>query len=448
LGNTNNKKDMIFNFIYRLWYSYKFKKKFKWSYFYLSNFLKKSQYWDEAEMLGYQNRQLAELKKNAEASIFYSQNLKKAQLLNLSIDNISSLPSLSKEIIKKNPELIINKFIIDYTSHSTSGSSGDPVKVRVSLNAEAFRLAGRMRYYDWWGIKPYDRNILIWGKSKQNLEINSILKRIKRIFIRRSLHINVFDLSSIDFKTIAKKIKCFKPRFFRGYTSAIEQFADLCIESGTNLLDLKLKGVIVTSEVLFESQRKKIELVFGCPVINEYGAADGGLIAFECPSGSMHVFEEAILINTTPSGGVLLTDLHNYAMPLINFELGDQIILAEENCCECGRSLKIIEQIEGRQGDYIQKSNGERLSQYFFYYLIKDLDTDGFPDNITKFKVCQKDKVFDFYFVKGKDFSKAVIDHIEKRLFSEIGDDIFINFKSVSDIEKEPSGKLRFFTRE
>ena len=54
---------------------------------------------------------------------------------------------------------------------------------------------------------------------------------------------------------------------------------------------------------------------------------------------------------------VLLTDLHNHAMPLINYELGDRVILAEGNKCKCGRNLKIIEQIEGRQGDNIQKSD-------------------------------------------------------------------------------------------
>jgi len=236
-------------------------------------------------MKEYHDAKLAELQNISASTIFYSQNYKKSRLQKLTTDNLTELKPLTKEIIKKNPEILYNLAVNDYNVHSTSGSSGDPVKVRVSFNAEAYRRAGRMRYYEWWGIKPSDRNVLIWGRSIHINRDYSFLGRIKKLLNKRNLNISVFDLSSESFPSLFKTITRFKPRFFRGYTSAIEQFADLCIDIKVNLKNLKLKGVIVTSEVLFEDQRKKIESVFGCPVINEYGAADGGLIAFECPHG-------------------------------------------------------------------------------------------------------------------------------------------------------------------
>jgi phenylacetate-CoA ligase len=438
---------MHFSLIYTLWYSYNFKKKFKQSFWKLNRLLSESQYWNKDKMKEYHDAKLAELQNISASTIFYSQNYKKSRLQKLTTDNLTELKPLTKEIIKKNPEILYNLAVNDYNVHSTSGSSGDPVKVRVSFNAEAYRRAGRMRYYEWWGIKPSDRNVLIWGRSIHINRDYSFLGRIKKLLNKRNLNISVFDLSSESFPSLFKTITRFKPRFFRGYTSAIEQFADLCIDIKVNLKNLKLKGVIVTSEVLFEDQRKKIESVFGCPVINEYGAADGGLIAFECPHGNMHIFEEAILVNTTFDKDILLTDLHNYAMPLINYELGDRVHIAEGKQCRCGRSLKIIDKIEGRQGDYIHKSNGQWLSQYFFYYLFKDLDNEGFPDNIIKYKVIQIDNIFNLYYIKGSSFSEEVISHIRKKMYKKIGDKIEVNFIPVTIIEREKSGKIRFFHR-
>ncbi len=203
----------------------------------------------------------------------------------------------------------------------------------------------------------------------------------------------------------------------------------------------------MTSEVLSGDQREKIGSVLGCPVINEYGANDGGLMAYECPSGGLHIFEEAILFNTKSDGEVLLTDLHNYAMPLVNYELGDRIRF-REGICACGRTLRMIEEIEGRTGDYILKSNGQMLNNAFFDYVVRDLVRIGFAENILKYKVIQKGKNFDFYYIKGNKFSPQMLAQIEKIMLQEIGADIMVNFIEVGEIKREKSGKLRDFVRE
>ena len=401
-------------------------------------------------MREFQDKNLGILQKVAMGTDYYSQILKEKGLRNFNRENITELGYLSKEILKRYPERLHNPLIRHYNIYKTSGSSGDPIKLRVSLNAEAYRTAGRKRFYEWWAIHSLDRSVLIWGRSISRTGKSSMLRKFKILFHKvtdRVFSVNVFDLSTEDFPVLLKKIRRFNPRYFRGYTSGIEQFADLSIEYKTNLKDLKLKGVIVTSEILSEDQRIKIGSVFGCPVINEYGANDGGLIAFECPSGGMHIFEEALLLNTKSNGEVLLTDLHNHATPLINYELGDRLKLREDSC-KCGRRLKIIDIIEGRTGDDIIKSNGQKLNNAFFDYIIRDLDNAGFHDCIKKHKVVQKGKTFDFYFVKGKLFSSEVINHIKSLMFSEIGEDIEINFNEVSEIKREESGKLRDFVRE
>ncbi len=431
---------------YKLLYPFYFRRRYKQPYEPLKNLLSESQYWSAEEMKEYQDKQLELLQKAASGTDHYSEKFRGKGIKIINTDNILSLGPLSKETLKNHPEKLVNINVREYNIYRTSGTAGTPLKIRVSPNAEALRTAGRKRYYDWWGISPADRSILIWGRSKYHHGKTSFMGRIEMRFSK--IHkISVFDLSSEIFPSLIRKIRRYKPKYFRGYTSGIEQFADLCTDYKTDLHDLKLKGVIVTSEILTPGQREKIKSVFGCPVINEYGANDGGLIAFECPSGGMHIFEEALFLNTKANGELLLTDLHNHATPLINYELGDRIQL-KEGICVCGRQLRMIELIEGRTGDFIEKSNGQKLNNAFFDYVIRDLDSAGFHDAIFKYKVVQRGKVFDFYYVKGNLFSRDVEAHIKKIMLSEIGGDLEINFIEVPEIKREESGKLRDFVRE
>lgn len=444
------RNDMHLNWLYTIFYACYFRKRYKQSYLKLMNFLSESQYWSRDKMREFQDEQLADLTKIMERTEYYSQLLEDKQLESINASNIESLGFLSKEMLKRCPQKLQNGNINEYSVHKTSGTGGVPLQIRVSVNAEAYRTAGRKRFYQWWGIESSDRSVLIWGRSGYKSNKQSLMGRFEKLsnaVLNRVFYISVFDLSKDMFPFFIKKIRRYKPAYFRGYTSGIEQFADLCIEYGKDLIDLKIKGVIVTSEILSQNQRKKITSVFGCPVINEYGANDGGLIAFECPSGSMHIFEEAILLKSKPNGEVLLTDLHNYATPLINYELGDRIQF-KEGYCSCGCRLKMIGEIEGRTGDLIQKSNGQVLNNAFFAYLMNDLDNIGYNDNLFKYKVIQKGKIFEFYYIKGKLFSSDVLIRIKEIMNSEIGEDIEIIFKEVREIKREESGKLRYFFRE
>ena len=82
-------------------------------------------------------------------------------------------------------------------------------------------------------------------------------------------------------------------------------------------------------------QLKTIEKVFDCPVINEYGARDAGIIAYQCPNGKMHISAENMIVeildietrkklNTeNPALWLVGPNLNNFSMPRIRYLLGD-----------------------------------------------------------------------------------------------------------------------------
>jgi len=354
---------------------------------------------------------------------------------------------LTKTDILNNFNKIYSKYSLKEFEHITSGSTGQPLKVICSNISEAHRTAQRLRFYSWWNIKPSDSNVLIWGKMETDSEPNNcFLNRVEYLFKGQTLKINVFELNTNSIKNYYTQILRIKPKYIRGYASALFQFANLLDECKLEGANLGLKVAITTSEILLSDQKKYIERILNVRVADEYGAAEIGLFAYDCPDGSKHICEELLYIFTNAENEIITTDLHNYSMPLINYKIGDKIFISDKPC-KCGRTSRVIYKIEGRTGDNILTENGEYLSQYLFYYAVKELDQLGFSNSILQYKVIQNHLQFDFLIVKGDNFSKEIEAYLHRRMIEKIGKNITVNFSYVVEIPKDKSGKIRFFER-
>jgi phenylacetate-CoA ligase len=355
---------------------------------------------------------------------------------------IQDFPVIEKEQVRKipltfNPNKIFN--------HITSGSSGNPLTVKTDCFSESHRRANYIRFLSWHGLKTYQKNVLIWGQIKGESKKQSITKKIKKTIFPTTYNVNVFELNE-KINKIYTDIKKYKPVYIRGYKSGILHFCKLIDEKGLSGSQLGLKKAITTSEILLPEERDYIEHILDLEVIDEYGAAEVGLIAVECKYKRKHILSDQIYFFTNDKQEIFVTDLNNYLMPLINYNLGDKLVMDEEQNCPCGLNMPIIKYIEGRQGDQIIKPNGEEISQYVIYYAAKELDMKGMNNSIKQYKVIQKDKYsYHFYFIKGKQFHKNSLTYIENRMKEEIDPEIQIKFEQVESIPKDKNGKIRFF---
>ena len=93
-------------------------------------------------------------------------------------------------------------------------------------------------------------------------------------------------------------------------------------------------SIVTGAEALYEAERKEIESAFHCPVFNTYGCREFMLIAAECEQqAGLHINADHLVVEivgpagqavTDASGDVVITDLHNLAMPLVRYHNGDQ----------------------------------------------------------------------------------------------------------------------------
>lgn len=408
----------------------------------ICDFLLESQFWDRKKLIEYQIDCFNKLLPSARKLSYYQLKFSKVNSIS-AIKEIDNLPITNKVEYQLNPNHFVLNELEKGFSHASSGSTGKPTKIQISKKAEAYRRASVMRFRSWWGLRPEDKVINFTAYPRLS---NTLIKKIKN-YLNPKLDLDIFSINENEIFSIYKKIEDYKPKYFRGYTSSIKRLALLFKENKINVKSLNLKVIIVTSEILYDSDRRIIEEIFGCKVANEYGCAEGGLIAYECPQGGMHIQEEMILSYTNELNEIISTELENDLTPLINYKIGDKIITSEE-ICTCGRTLKLINRIDGRIGsDDILKPDGSTMNYLFFDKMIKNMSETDLWGRIKRFQVIQKGYDFKIYLIKGDNYtdnvSNYIIDYVKKGV--SINADVKIIF--VDDIKSEKSGKYRIFKR-
>jgi len=151
----------------------------------------------------------------------------------------------------------------------------------------------------------------------------------------------------------------YQPAFVSSYPTMLALLAD---EQRAGRLQLTPAGLWAGGEVLSRSAHAAIEAAFGCPLLNEYGASECLTIGHGCRERVLHVNADWVILEPvdrdyrpTPPGElshtVLLTNLANFAQPIVRYDLGDRVRMRTD-ACACGSALPAIE-VEGRSDDVV-----------------------------------------------------------------------------------------------
>jgi hypothetical protein len=177
------------------------------------------------------------------------------------------------------------------------------------------------------------------------------------------------EITKENLRNIAERLIRFKPKYVYGSPTTLSILSELLIDHSIRLP--RLHAMVSSIEVLLDSERRRIEQAFDCPVFNRYGSREFyGAVAGECERHSgMHVNSELILIeivddNDEPSslgelGSIVITDFYNRSKPFIRYEIGD--IGSLEQGCNCGRTFPVLTGLVGRSGEWIENKAGKRI---------------------------------------------------------------------------------------
>ena len=380
-------------------------------------FLKSSEVWTMDEIKEYQLNKLKELVEIAFLNSDYYKikfnklNLKPSDINTL--EDLNKLPIITKEdLITYNTEIHTNLEASKVYDASTSGTSGASLKFKREEKADSFNRASIFRGYSWYGVKPWESNAYFWGFNFSFSE--KIKTKILDILQNR---FRIFSFQEIDINKFLKKIK--KVNYIHGYSSMIYEVAKKMNMKGIKASP-KLKLIKGTSEKIKESYQKEVHKAFGLKMISEYGAAETGIIAFECPKGNMHINMEGVIVEEVENE-IIVTNLQMHSFPIIRYKLGDYIKLAPKSKkCSCGLQHYILEEVTGRIGNVVYGKKNSYPSLYF-YYIFKNLGSKyGLYLN---YKVIQNEKGSIIFLIE-QSIDQNAINKLESEIITYFKDDI------------------------
>ena len=165
----------------------------------------------------------------------------------------------------------------------------------------------------------------------------------------------------------------------RGDTLAAypSMLARLLGEAQAGRLDIEPRRIVTMAEPLLPQIRAGAEELWRAPVANMWGTSEAGVTAIGCFKGEGCISRTTCLIveavdesgKPVPAGErshkVYVTNLFNPVMPLIRYEITDEVTLMDEPCA-CGSAHRRIADIQGRSDDTFEYANGTRIHPHVF----------------------------------------------------------------------------------
>jgi phenylacetate-CoA ligase len=417
--------------------------------------LEKSQWWPRQKILNLQNERLRLLVQHAYDEVpYYRRIFDERGLRPGDIKDgrdLARLPVLTKQFIRDNFDEITAQCFPrkGRVKLATGGSTGQPlVFYTTRRDHKDVCIAARQRAFSGVGFELGDKTATI----RNIYPGESMIERLWRVpiqFFRRDLPVDIRYVSPDS----ARQIEAFQPRFITGYPSAIEKLARLLQTRGKSRI---VPAAIITgAEQLYDHQRDLFRKIFGCDTYSFYGAREAHLIAFECFEHSgHHMAAENVIVEIADAQGspvpvgvegrILITNLQNYAMPFIRYDIGD-IGTASDEICPCGRGLPLLASINGRNPDNILTKSKGTIAGMALCKPLRLLAGMGLeqcqivqetPNNVV------------IKLVAGSECAREALEELRKKALEEyiriLGEDMDIAVEFVEKIAMTPGGKGRF----
>jgi phenylacetate-CoA ligase len=375
--------------------------------------------------------------------LYDSANIEKSEIGDL--DCIQKLPIVTKNDLKGkdlNEITAANIGRSRWMESHTSGSTNMPFLVisdRQGLDEEH---AAWLRELDVMGYRLGDRILKIRNSYHRKLGL------ISRYLTPES-HITCSDVE-LDIAGSFNRIERIRPDFIESFSNVALQLARYARLHGKRF---RLKGFLIVGSHIEKGEREEISECFSCKVISEYGSAEGMRIASECGKhAGFHVditrYVIEIIKNRLPAqdnevGEVLITNLDNYAMPLIRYRIMDAAVSAGGSCM-CGRTFPLVGDFRGRAIDYFHAEDGRIIWLGMFNAAL-----NSESEYINKFQILREiDNTISVNIVPTAKMDEEKIREIGKKIDAVFKGSLKYNIKIVEKIKPAASGKAVLYRNE
>jgi phenylacetate-CoA ligase len=365
----------------------------------------------------------------------------------------SQIPILTRAEAARSRESLISARIPEedgpITKKETSGSTGMPLKYQSTFAFEIANCALTERMFRWWrvdGNKSFAQIVQSAASRSREGEHSRGWHSARPQGVKYSLY------HGLDIDTQLDWLLARKPAYLASFAGILKELATTAKRRGA---PLRFDMVLSVAATLDTETRELCRSVFGAEIADTYGAQEAGHIAAQCPDcGEYHTSADMAVIEILRDDGspaasgeigrVVVTPLHNYAMPLVRYELGDCAEVGTANPA-CGRKLPTLRRILGRYRNLFRFRDGTRIWPVATAFYLHDFV------RFTQFQIVQMD--FDSIEVRyvpeggpgaaeGGTPGPGDLANLTERVRKVLKQPVQVTVRAVDKIERAATGKF------
>lgn len=423
--------------------------------------LENSQWWSYEVLRDVQFRQLQDLVNHAASTVPYYQQL--FSQLQIAIPDqltpifFETIPISTRSTVQHAGDLLQSRYIpVDHgvsQLSTTSGSTGRPVKFARTGLTQTLWLAFALREH-LWQSRDFSKKLcaIRWfprgtAEAPAGIHYPTWGPIVAPVFESGpSASLNVVSTLQQQVDWLRKE----KPDYLVSFPSNLVALSNYVIANHIKLPPLR--EIRTIGETVTERSRLLIQNVWQAKLVDVYSCEEAGYLALQCPeTGCYHIQSENVFLEIVDEAGrpcqpgkmgrVLITTLHNYATPLIRYDIGDWAELGEK--CSCGRGLPVINKIHGRSRNRLVLPSGDNLFPYLGEH---GQITEATGVQVHQFQCIQHSTVhIELKLVADRELSVEEQAKVAAIMQKNLGYPYDIRFSFVNDIPRSRTGKFEEF---
>ncbi len=365
---------------------------------------------------------------------------------------LREMPFLTKEELNDDIDSFLSSDYAkaDLIRSSTGGSSGLPLTFYRDRRVQTIRRAQDYLFNAKLGVFPGMKQAWVWGARMDVFDLSSLKARVANFLTGRAVYFYAYDATPDKMDEFLRKLQQHQPAIIFAYPNMLASLAKRSAQTG---LKVSIPRAAVTAEPLYDWQRELFRQAFGAETFERYGSREIGTVASECDQHQgMHMFEPTYCFEVVDEDGqavpngqmgeLVVTDLYNYAMPLIRYRTGDMMAI-EDDPCDCGCTWRRIVAIGGRLVDMIVRPDGCKVEGLV---IVNALHTSGIRARVQVVQTSPTSLVVKY--LETNTISENLRSAFRSRISNALSASIDVTYEPVKQLHHDPSGKYRYVISE
>ena len=364
-----------------------------------------------------------------------------------SLDDLRHAPILEKLDIAHHGQLILatNYPRSHLVASLTGGTTGNPFVFYRDRSCHSRRHALTHLANEQLGWRIGDPTAVLWNAHSDFEGRPTFRRRLRRVLECSPVMFDASVLTENRLQQWLTHLIHSKTEVLYGYAQSIVKLARYSLAVSRSPDALRI--VVTTAEPLYPNDRRDIEKAFHCRVYNRYASREHGPMAQEFSTTDMHYYSNSIFLEIDESpeayGSLLVTDLWNFAFPLIRYRIGD-VCEERPELPDSSGNLPRLGSFSGRETDFLIAADGSLVSGMTAHDMFV---TGGLPLHLMHQLQFEQDRPRHVIVrvVPAAEWPKEEAEEkLSRFVKTMIGDSIDVTISHVDSIPRSSSGKYRF----